>query len=52
MSPRADAQFALKGERNSGGAEYAKEIAEVVLDMTVKRTLRKEELSIPQVLYS
>ena len=33
-------------------AEYAKDIAEVVLDMTVGRTLRKEELPVPQVLYS
>jgi hypothetical protein len=33
-------------------AEYVKDIAEVVLDMTVERTLRKEELPVPQVLYS
>jgi hypothetical protein len=29
-------------------AEYAKDVAEVVLDITVERTLRKEELSSPR----
>jgi phosphate uptake regulator len=33
-------------------AEYAKDIAEAVLDMTVERTLRKEELPVAQVQYS
>ncbi|HXY56655.1 MAG TPA: PhoU domain-containing protein [Nitrososphaerales archaeon] len=33
-------------------AEHAKDIAEAVLDMTVERTLKKEELPIPQILYS
>ena len=30
-------------------AEYAKEIAEIVLDMTVERTLRRQEPVAPQV---
>ena len=33
-------------------AEYAKVIAEAVLDMTVERTLRKEEPPVPQLLYT
>ncbi len=33
-------------------AEYAKEIAEVVLDMTVERTLQEPELEIAQALYA
>lgn len=33
-------------------AEYAKEIAEVVLDMTVERTLSEPELEEPQALYA
>ena len=33
-------------------AEHAKDIAEAVLDMTVERTLKKEELPVPQILYS
>lgn len=32
-------------------AECAKDMAEVVLDMTVERTLTKEELAIPQLAY-
>ncbi|HYB07913.1 MAG TPA: hypothetical protein VEB87_07180 [Nitrososphaerales archaeon] len=33
-------------------AEYAKDVAEVVLNMTVERTLRWEELPVPQIVYS
>ena len=33
-------------------AEHAKDIAEAVLDMTVERTLRKQEAPVPQVLYA
>lgn len=33
-------------------AEYAKDIADIVLDMTVERTLRKQELVAPQVSYA
>ena len=33
-------------------AEYAKDIAEAVLDMTVERTLRREEPLVPQLLYT
>lgn len=32
-------------------AEYARDIAETVLDMTVERTLRKQEVVTPQVIY-
>ena len=31
-------------------AEYAKEVAEVVLDMTVERTLQEREVAVPQVM--
>lgn len=33
-------------------AEYAKDIAEAVLDMTVERALKREEVPVPQLLYS
>ncbi len=33
-------------------AEHARDIAEAVLDMTVERTLRKQEAQVPQVLYA
>ncbi len=32
--------------------EYSKEVAEVVLDMTVERTLREPELAVPQLQYA
>lgn len=33
-------------------AEYARDIAEIVLDMTVERTLRKQEIAPPQIAFT